>query len=188
MADTKYNSLDPKLASLFTNLEEQHGLPSGLLQAVAYTESRYNPNAGSKAGAQGMFQFMPATAQQYGVDVKDPVSSAQGAAKMYANLLKQYGGDVPKALAGYNWGSGNVQKQGMDKMPTETRNYISQITNLMGNQTEQKKNSINIPPEAMEAFNAYQAQGQQGNNMANNNMDGIPPEALKAFESYQQQS
>lgn len=188
MADTKYNSLDPKLSSLFTNLEEQHGLPSGLLQAVAYTESRYNPNAGSKAGAQGMFQFMPATAQQYGVDVKDPVSSAQGAAKMYANLLKQYGGDVPKALAGYNWGSGNVQKQGMDKMPTETRNYISQITGLMGNQTEQKKNSINIPPEAMEAFNAYQAQGQQGNNMANNNMDGIPPEALKAFESYQQQS
>ena len=71
-------------------------------------------------------------------------------------------------------------------MPTETKNYITKITGLMGNQTEQKKNSINIPPDAMEAFNAYQNQ-VQGQQMADNsNLDGIPPEALKAFESYQQ--
>ena len=56
----------------------------------------------------------------------------------------------------------------------------------MGNQTEQKKNSINIPPEALKAFESYQQQAQ-GQQMADNsNLDGIPPEALKAFESYQQ--
>ena len=178
--------LTPELNNLFTDLEIQYNLPKNLLKSVAETESGFNPTiVNKKSGASGMFQFMPETAKQYGVNVNDPVSSAQGAARMYADLLKQNGGDLSRALAGYNWGQGNVQRKGMENMPTETKNYIAKITGLMGNQTEQKKNSINIPPEAIEAFNSYQQQAQ-GQQMADNsNLDGIPPEALKAFESYQ---
>lgn len=113
---------------LFNDLEAQHGLPSGLLNAVMKQESGGNTRAVSPKGARGAFQFMPATAKQYGVDVNDLTSSAKGAAKMYADLLKQNGGDLPKALAGYNWGQGNVQRNGMDKMPTETRQYIQKVT------------------------------------------------------------
>jgi hypothetical protein len=46
--------------------------------------------------------------------------------------LKQYGGNLPMALAGYNWGSGNLAKHGFGAAPPETRNYIDQITRNIG--------------------------------------------------------
>ena len=117
---------------LFANLETQYGLPANLLNAVMQAESMGNTRAVSPKGARGAFQFMPETAKQYGVNVNDLTSSATGAARMYADLLKQNSGDLPKALAGYNWGIGNVQRKGMDNMPTETRNYIQKVTANMG--------------------------------------------------------
>lgn len=112
-------------------LESQNGLPPGLLAAVMRAESNGNPNAVSPKGAQGLFQFMPETAQQYGIDPLDPEQAASGAARMYSDLSKQYSGDIPKMLAGYNWGSGNIQKHGMDNIPAETRDYIAKVTGLM---------------------------------------------------------
>ena len=83
----------------------------------------------SPKGAQGHFQFMPATAKQYGLtDPGDLNQSATAAARMFSDLMKQTGGDVSKALAGYNWGIGNVQSKGMDSAPAETRNYIQKVT------------------------------------------------------------
>lgn len=118
---------------LFASLEQKHGLPSGLLDAVWYQESRRGKKMLSPAGAQGHFQFMPATAKQYGLrDPNNLGESADAAARMYKDLLKQYKGDLNKALAGYNWGSGNLQKYGMNRAPKETRDYIAQITHNMG--------------------------------------------------------
>lgn len=114
---------------LFSLLEQKHGLPSGLLDAVWATESGRGRNMLSPAGARGHFQFMPATAQQYGLQNPDDLEeSAQAAARMYGDLLKKYSGDLPKALAAYNWGQGNVDRKGMDKAPAETRGYIQKIT------------------------------------------------------------
>ncbi len=114
-------------------LEEREGLPSGLLDAVWFKESRRGKNLyNQKSGAEGDFQFIPDTAKAYKVNVKDFDSSADGAARMYADLHRQYKGDVPKMLAGYNWGSGNMQKHGFDNMPAETRDYINTITSMMG--------------------------------------------------------
>lgn len=129
--------IDPRTLGLDT-LEQQNGLPKGLLAAVAQTESNWNPNAlgpVTRTGdrAQGLFQFMPKTARAYGVNAFDPQSSAVGAARMYGDLLKQHGGDLNKALAGWNWGSGNMQRQGMENMPQETRDYIQRVTSRMGN-------------------------------------------------------
>lgn len=125
--------------SRFNELEKRHGLPSGLLNAVMQVESRGNVNAVSPRGARGAFQFMPATAKQYGVNTSDMGSSADGAARMYADLLKQSGGDLPKALAGYNWGQGNVSRKGMDNMPAETRQYISKVTANMQPKIDKSK-------------------------------------------------
>jgi cytochrome c556 len=108
-------------------LEQQYGLPPGLLAAVMNQESGGNPDAVSPKGAVGAFQFMPDTARQYGVDPTNPESSAIGAARMFADLSKKYGGDVPKMLAGYNWGQGNVDRLGMDRAPAETRSYVQKI-------------------------------------------------------------
>jgi soluble lytic murein transglycosylase-like protein len=120
----------------FRQLEQQRNLPPGLLDAVWSTESSRGRNMQSPAGAQGHFQFMPATAQQYGVtNPYDLKQSARGAADMYADLLKQSGGNLPQALASYNWGSGNVQRQGMGNMPAETRGYIQKVTAQMAGGT-----------------------------------------------------
>lgn len=118
---------------LFRNLERNYGLPSGLLDSVWNAESARGRRMLSPAGAQGHFQFMPATAKQYGLaDPSDLTQSATAAAQMYSDLLKQTGGDLSKALAGYNWGIGNVQRRGMDSAPTETRNYIQKVMAGMG--------------------------------------------------------
>lgn len=186
--------LTPELDNLFANLEQQYNLPPSLLKSVAQTESGFNPNArNEKSGAAGMFQFMPATAKQYGVDVTDPESSAKGAAKMYSDLLRQNNGDLSKALAGYNWGQGNVQKKGLDKAPEETRNYISQITKLMGsNATPQsssgssdseKKNEISDADiRAFNSINNMMAKGQQ---MYKDSKNQITDEDIKAFNQIQ---
>lgn len=96
-------------------------------------ESGFNPNATSPAGAQGIAQFMPATAKQYGVNPNDPSSAIPGASKYLGDLTKQFGGNEGLALAAYNWGPGNVQKWvagGADpaKVPAETQKYVQAIT------------------------------------------------------------
>ncbi|WP_140413380.1 transglycosylase SLT domain-containing protein [Pandoraea sp. PE-S2T-3] len=114
--------------ALFSKLETQYGLPKGLLDSVWAQESGRGTNMLSSAGAKGHFQFMDATAKQYGLDDPNDLSkSATAAAQMYRDLLKQNGGDLSKALAGYNWGQGNVQRKGMENAPKETRNYVDQV-------------------------------------------------------------
>lgn len=113
-------------------LEQKYNLPSGLLSSVMKRESDGDPNAVSDAGAQGLFQFMPRTAKQYGIDPLDPNQAADGAARMYADLSKKYNGDVPSMLAAYNWGQGNVDRQGLGGAPKETRDYINNVMGDMG--------------------------------------------------------
>lgn len=117
--------------SLFEQTGAKYGVPGQLLKAVAKQESGFNPQAQSPAGAQGLMQFMPPTAQQYGVDAFNPASSVDGAARYLKKLYDQFG-DWKLALAGYNWGEGNVGKwlqSGADPnaMPAETRNYIANL-------------------------------------------------------------
>lgn len=120
-------------SELFSKLESQYGLPAGLLDSVWNTESGRGTTMKSPAGAKGHFQFMDPTARQYGVaDPYDLKQSATGAAKMYSDLLKANGGDLNKALAGYNWGQGNVNSKGLQNAPKETRDYIAKVRSQMG--------------------------------------------------------
>lgn len=119
--------------SNFSALEKKYNLPSGLLDSVWKQESSRGKNMLSPKGAQGHFGFMPKTAAAYGL--KDPNNleeSSDAAARMYRDLLKSNGGNLPGALASYNWGSGNVARQGMGAAPKETRDYISSVMGRMG--------------------------------------------------------
>ncbi|MGJ8524102.1 Membrane-bound lytic murein transglycosylase F [Carnimonas sp. R-84981] len=132
---------------LFAQLEQQYRLPAGLLHAVAYKESRGDPNAVSRTGAKGEFQFMPATAAQYGLrgdDVTDPTKSAHAAARYYSDLLKNYDGSLAKALAAYNWGPGNLKKYGYENRPRETRDYVDSITGMMGGSNYSPNTTVNV--------------------------------------------
>lgn len=144
--------------------EKKYNLPSGLLSAVMNQESAGNPNAVSKKGARGLFQFMPDTATGYNINPDDPEEAAEGAARMYADLLKQHKGDIDMALAGYNWGSGNMAKHGMENMPTETRNYINSI-------------KAKLPPQApigTDSLMGGQGQDELGDPFADIPMDNAP--------------
>jgi hypothetical protein len=120
--------------TLFSNLEMQYGLPRGLLDSVWAVESGRGANMLSPAGAMGHFQFMPETAQQYGLtDPNNLQQSATAAARMYSDLLKANGGDLDRALAGYNWGQGNLNRAGLGAAPGETRKYIAAVeANMAG--------------------------------------------------------
>lgn len=117
------------MAGEFGMLEGKYGLPAGLLRGVAATESGGDPYAVSKAGAKGLFQFMPGTAKDMGLnggDVYDPKKSAEAAAK-YLHYLIMATGDTQSALQAYNWGLGNLQKKGMQNAPKETQEYYAKV-------------------------------------------------------------
>lgn len=107
----------------------RHGVPWELASAVINQESRWDSKATSPAGAMGLMQLMPATAKGRGVtDPFDPDQNLNAGMAELGSHLRATKGDVPKALAYYNWGSGNVAKFGMKKAPKETRDYIRIIT------------------------------------------------------------
>lgn len=119
----------------FDALEKRYGLPSGMLAAVQRVESGGNPKAVSPKGAQGLFQIMPATAKELGVNALDPAQAADGAARYLAQNLKRFG--TPElALAAYNAGPGNVQKHGGIPPFKETQNYVLKVQANMGKPTE----------------------------------------------------
>jgi len=122
----------------YTSMAEQAaqaaGINSNYFVRQIQQESGFNPDAGSPAGAEGIAQFMPATAASMGVNPYDPSSALNGAARMMASLSSQYGGDYAKALAAYNAGGGAVNAavaQGGSNwlafMPAETQNYVAII-------------------------------------------------------------
>lgn len=118
----------PNTSDLFANLERQYGLPAGLLDRIWQQESGRGRNMLSPKGAMGHFQFMPATAKQYGVtDPNDLTQSATGAAKYLRDLMGMFGGDITKAVAAYNWGPGNLQRYGLGSSPAETRGYLRNV-------------------------------------------------------------
>lgn len=99
-----------------------------LLVKQAHQESRFNPRAVSNKGAQGVFQLMPATAKDLGVqDVFNPQENIKGGVAYMKQLLVKYNGDITKALAAYNWGMGRVDRLGLERMPSETRKYLKNI-------------------------------------------------------------
>lgn len=97
-------------APVFGSLEQKYGLPQGLMAKIMATESGGVPRPNAEgSGAAGYFQFMPATAKQYGVSVNDFGSESEGAARYMSDLIKRNGGNVQAALAQYGGGFVNGQ-------------------------------------------------------------------------------
>ena len=118
------------LTPLFEAATARHGLPSGLLQAVAKAESGFNPNAVSRAGALGLMQLMPGTARGLGVDPLDPAQAIDGAARLLSDHLATFG-SIDLALAAYNAGPGAVRRHGGVPPYAETRAYIPRVLSYM---------------------------------------------------------
>lgn len=109
---------------------KQHGIDAKVLAAVMQVESNGDPFARSSAGAQGIMQFMPATARELGVDPMDPTSAIHGAAKLLKKHLTTFG-SLDKALAAYNAGPGAVRRYGGVPPFSETQHYVKAVNDLL---------------------------------------------------------
>jgi soluble lytic murein transglycosylase-like protein len=111
-----------------TAAAKRHGVDPALLAGLVKTESNFNPNAQSHAGAKGLTQLMDATARGLGVTNSfDPQQALEGGAKFLGGLLKQFKGDERLALAAYNAGPGAVQKFGGIPPYQETQRYVPKV-------------------------------------------------------------
>jgi hypothetical protein len=134
-------------------LETQYGLPAGMLSGMWQTESGsgkalIGPKLKSGDQAIGDFQFTSAAWKDWG-NGGDRFSfndESGAAARDMASLMKKYKGDIRKALASYNWGSGNVDRdiaangaQWDQHLPDQARNYINKITTALA-----QKSTVNL--------------------------------------------
>ena len=121
------------LEEYFKEASETYGVDINLLKAIARQESNFNPSrlepeTVSHKGAIGLMQLMPSTAKGLGVtNAYDAQQNIMGGAKLMAQNLKKYNGDVSLALAAYNAGGGNVDKYGGIPPFKETQNYVKKV-------------------------------------------------------------
>ncbi len=120
--------------SIFAEASQKYGVDQKLLEIIAARESNFNPTATSSAGAMGIMQLMPSTAEGLGVsNPYDAYQNIMGGANYIAQKLREYNGNVSLALAAYNAGSGNVAKYGGIPPFAETQNYVAWITERYNN-------------------------------------------------------
>ncbi len=109
----------------------QHGVDESIVRAIIHAESAYNPNALSRAGAQGLMQLMPATARRFGVsNAFDAGQNIQGGVQYLAWLLKRFNNNLTLAAAGYNAGEGAVAKYKGVPPYSETQRYVVRVAQL----------------------------------------------------------
>jgi Transglycosylase SLT domain/SPOR domain len=109
---------------------EARGLPPMPFVRLIWKESRFNPQAVSPKGAQGIAQFMPGTAEERGLDDPfEPKSAIVHSASLLADLRKQFG-NFGLAAAAYNAGAERVRAwlSGSGGLPWETQSYVQFVT------------------------------------------------------------
>lgn len=109
----------------------REGLDPWLLASVIYIESRFNHQSVSWAGAMGLGQLMPGTAQAAGVDPKDPWQNVLGAAEILRWSYLEFK-DWTLALAAYNAGGQAVRRYGGIPPYAETRWYVRAVLWVYG--------------------------------------------------------
>lgn len=128
--DLYSTDLNSPYEEYFHLAEEIYGVDSALLKAVAKVESDFTPDAVSSAGAVGIMQLMPGTAQSLGVsDPYDPKQNILGGARYLADSLTIFGGypdGMELAVASYHSGIAAVRRAGY-RIPRASEDYVEKV-------------------------------------------------------------
>src|ERR1035438_5324223 len=121
----------PELIALVDEIALAEGVDTHLARAIIQAESAFNYKARSKAGALGLMQLMPSTAERFGVvDPFDPRQNIQGGVKYLKWLHDYYAGDLIRVVAAYNAGEGAVNKHKGIPPFRETQAYVPKVLDL----------------------------------------------------------
>ncbi len=118
---TRYDTAIYQAATLYQ-------IPVELVRAVIKVESDYDPRAVSPAGARGLMQMIPATAERMQVrDIFDPRENIFGGVRYLRVLANMFNGDLQLTIAGYNAGEGAVVRHGGIPPYEETKHYVTKV-------------------------------------------------------------
>lgn len=121
----------PELIAMVDEIALAEGVDIHLARAIIQAESAFNYKARSKAGALGLMQLMPSTAQRFGVlDPFDPRQNILGGVKYLKWLHSYYEGDLTRVVAAYNAGEGAVNRHKGIPPYRETRAYVPRVLDL----------------------------------------------------------
>ncbi|MGH6822305.1 MAG: lytic transglycosylase domain-containing protein, partial [Methylocella sp.] len=129
-ATGKIESTEISLCRLIETSARTQSLPVAFLTRLIWQESSFRPNTISPAGAQGIAQFMPKTADGHGLaNPFDPEEAIPKSAELLADLKQRFG-NLGLAAAAYNAGPPRVANwlAGHGNLPAETRDYVLTIT------------------------------------------------------------
>ena len=121
--------IDPKIVAPFINsAARKFNLDPALIKAVIQVESAFDPNAVSWAGARGLMQLMPKTADMLNVkNCFNPQENILGGSRYLRSLLDRFGGNLELALAAYNIGPTRVESEKKIPNVRETQMYVKRV-------------------------------------------------------------
>lgn len=135
-----------------TQAANSAGVPAWLALAIAQRESDFDNTAVGSAGEIGIFQLLPSTAAQLGVDPTDPVQNIAGGVAYIAQLLRRFNGDTQKAAAAFNCGAtcvANAVAAGganwAAHIPSSTQAYVAGVTGSLPSSAPPPPQTATIP-------------------------------------------
>lgn len=126
-----------QINSAIEQASQKYGVDSSFIKAMIKQESGFHPDAVSKAGAEGLMQLMPKTAESLGIkNPFDVLENIDGGTKYIKNLIDSFGGSKELALSAYNGGISRMNRLGVNNvskinnMPKETQNYVAKVMKI----------------------------------------------------------
>lgn len=114
------------LEPIIADASAKYGIAPEVIKSVIKAESGFRTDAVSRAGAQGLMQLMPSTADALGVDPTDPAQNIDGGTRYLKQQLDRFG-SLESALAAYNAGPASVVRYGGVPPYQETQNYVRKV-------------------------------------------------------------
>lgn len=149
---------EAEIDGLVTPVAKSMKVDPELVKAIIMVESSRDTGALSHAGAQGLMQLIPETAERFGVtNVWDPRQNIRGGIRYLQFLLSYFEGNVDLALAGYNAGENAVDRHGGVPPYRETKNYIRKVRKLYKEKDLPYKSELKHRSKLIERLRAEKA-------------------------------